>query len=67
MEAARWFLDTVPEPRGKGGDDPTQRQITLCRCCHLRLIHAAGAPVTVKQVEDVMVWSWPDRVVVVGP
>ncbi len=103
VEAARWFLDTVPEPRGKGvsgqvkerdrytcqnpecgrrsstveahhvwwrskgGDDAPERQITLCRCCHLRLIHAPEAPATVKQVGDVMVWSWPDRVVVVGP
>ncbi len=103
VEAARWFLDTVPEPRGKGvsgqvkerdrytcqnpecgrrsstveahhvwwrskgSDDDPERQITLCRCCHLRLIHASGAPVTVKQIGDAMVWSWPDRVVVGGP
>jgi hypothetical protein len=103
VEAARWFLDTVPEPRGKGvsgqvkrrdrytcrnpecgrrsstvqahhvwwqckgGDEPAAGQITLCRSCHLRLVHARDAPVTVKQVGDVMVWSWPDRVVVVGP
>ncbi len=102
-EAARWFLDTVPEPGGrgvsgevkrrdhhtcqnpecgtrgvtveahhlwwcsKGGDDRVELQITLCRCCHLRLIHSKKdtSPVTVTVVGDALVWTWPDRVVVV--
>ena len=49
--------------RSKGGDDSLNNGITLCRACHLRLVHAGI--VTVERLREMLVWTYPGRRVVV--
>ncbi len=49
-------------PRSMGGGDELENGITVCKCCHLRLIHTGRIRVT--RVGDALVWRYPGRVVV---
>ncbi len=49
-------------PRAQGGGDELENGITVCRCCHLRLIHTGRISVT--RIGDALVWRYPGRMVV---
>ncbi len=49
-------------PRARGGGDEPENGITVCKCCHLRLIHTGRISVT--RIGAALVWRYPGRVVV---
>ncbi len=49
-------------PRAQGGGDELENGITVCKCCHLRLIHTGRISVT--RIGDALVWRYPGRIVV---
>ena len=49
--------------RSQGGTDEEENGLTLCRSCHLRLIHTGK--VTVSREGSLLIWTFPGRRVVV--
>jgi hypothetical protein len=49
--------------RSQGGGDELENLLTLCRACHLRLVHTGTA--TVVRHDDRVIWDLPGRRIVV--
>ncbi len=49
-------------PRSLGGGDELENGITVCKPCHLRLVHTGRISVT--RIGGALVWRYPGRVVV---
>ena len=45
--------------RSRGGGDEEDNLDTLCKPCHLRLVHTGI--VTVERVGDAILWTYPGR------